>query len=312
MHDISRPSLKTVKGYARSAGRLAWTIVREFNHDHGPLMASAMSFHATLSMFPLLLLGMSTLGYVYGSEKAMSDILSLMQQYTPAQVVDTVHAALVTIVDTRAQVLAIGLVALVWTSSALFHNMEAALCITWGVPSRPYWKSRLLSVGMLLVVGMVLAASVGFAALTLRVDGLRWYLFGLDLQEIPRAWHLLGTAFPLTLAVLTFTSFYHILPNIRVHLRAAFLGGLFSGLMWQVALHVFRFFLSGYARYDIVYGSLGSAVVLVLWVYYTMTAILGGAEVAWQADQYLRAREGKSSETPEEKLSSPARLPEGM
>ena len=309
--DIGRSALPIAVAHARELGRFAWTVVREFNHDHGPLMASAMSFHATLSLFPLLLLGVSALGYVYGSEQALQEVLDLLAQYTPGPVVNTVRDALFTIVETRAQVLAIGLLALVWTATTVFMNMETAFSITWSVRPRAYWKSRLLSFAMLLVVAAVVAASIGFAALTLRVDGLQWYLLGRRLPEIPRAWHLIGYTVPFLLAVVTFTALYHILPNTRVHLRAALLGGVVSGLMWQAALNGFRIYLSGYARYDIVYGSLGGGVAMVLWIYFTMTALLLGAEVAWQADQRLHAREGRPSETPDEKLSSPAEIPEG-
>lgn len=305
LRHIARSTLPTLKARIREAARFAWTVILEFQHDHGPLMASAMSFHATLSLFPLLLLGVSALGYVYGSEQALHEILALLAQYAPAPVVNTVRDALLTIVDTRAQVLAIGLVALVWTATTVFMNMEAAFSITWSVRPRPYWKSRLLSFAMLLLVGAVAAASIGFAAITLRVDGLQWYLFGRPLPEIPRAWHLFGVGVPFLLSAFTFSGLYYILPNTRVHFRAALLGGTVTALMWLAALNGFRVYLSGYARYDIVYGSLGGAVAVVLWIYYTMTALLLGAEIAWQADQQLRDRRGLPAETPEGKLSTP-------
>lgn len=309
-HQRWRHAFDAFRRSIKSALRAAWTVVREYLHDHGPLMASAISFHAILSLFPLLLLGVSALGYVYDSETAMDEVLSVLGQYAPGQVVNTVQTALITIVETRAQVLAIGILTLLWTSSTVFAIMEAALCMAWNVSGRPFWKARLLSFAMLLVVGCVLAASVGFATLTLRVEGLRWYLFGHSLDEIPRMWNVLGTLLPLGLASLAFTVFYLVLPNTRVHLRAAALGGAFSGVLWQAALYVFRLFLTHYARYDVVYGSLGGAVVLVLWVYYTMNVLLLGAEVAWQMDQRLRRREGRPANTPEEKLSAPTPLPE--
>jgi membrane protein len=301
--------LQHIEKGIRAAVRFLALVVREFVHDHGPLMAAAISFFATLSLFPILILGVSAVGYVLGPRQGLDSVLRFFDQYAPDAVTNTVRDNLVTIVATRVQALAIGVVALLWTATNVFVNMEKALCLIWNATPRPFWKSRLLAVAMLLVIGAGLILSLSFTALTLRFEGLHWQFLGHSVPDLPVIWHSLGYLAPITIGVAMFTVIYAVLPNRRINPRAALLGGVVTGAMWQAALQGFRYYLARYDNYDLVYGSLGGLIILVLWIYYTMIVLLLGAEVVWQADQRLRARAGRPTDTPEEKLSSPAELP---
>lgn len=301
--------LRHIPGWAKTAGRFLVAVVREFLHDHGPLMAAAISFFATLSLFPILLLGVSAMGYVLGPRAAFQSVMGFFDQYAPDIVVATVRDNLTAIVSTRVQALTIGAVTLLYTATSVFVHMETALCIVWDVRPRAFWKSRLLALAMLLLTGAGLLLSLGFTALTIRIEGLHWRVFGRDVTNLPLVWHVLGYLVPVLIGVAMFTAIYAILPNKRIDRRAALLGGIVTGALWQAALQGFRFYLARYANYDIVYGSLGGLIILVLWIYYTMLVLLMGAEVVWESDQRLAAREGRRSETTEEKLASPAELP---
>jgi membrane protein len=289
--------------------RFVRTVVREFLHDHGPIMAAAMSFFATLSLFPLLLFGVSALGYVVGSQKAFHQVMDFFQSYAPGPVADIVRTTLGNIVATRGKVLAVGVLVLLWTATGAFVNMETALCMTWDVEKRKFLKSRLLATAMLLLVGAGLLVSLAFTAITLRIEGLHWRVFGHQTPDLPVFWHAMGYLVPILLGVAMFTATYYILPNTRVHFRAALLGGVVGGLLWHLALLGFRWYLKHYGHFDVVYGSLGGVIILVMWIYYSMIVLLLGAELAWQADQRLRHQEGNEALSPAEKLSSPAPMP---
>jgi len=292
-------------GLPRQAWRFTRTVVQEFLHDHGPIMAAAMSFFATLSLFPILLFGVSALGYVMGSHKAFDQVMAFFQQYAPGPVTDLVRTTLFNIVNARGKTLAVGVIVLMWTASTVFVNMEIALCLTWEVKPRPFWKSRLLAMGMLLLVGGGLVVSLLFTAITIRIEGIHWRILGEQAPDLPALWHFLGYFVPILLSVLLFTVVYEVMPNTRVRRRASLAGGLVAGLLWHVALLGFRWYLKHYAHYDVVYGSLGGVVILVLWIYYSMIVLLLGAELAWQIDQRLLLGMGMIAETPAQKLAKP-------
>jgi membrane protein len=295
--------------YVRAVQHFAVTVVREFLHDHGLLMAAALSFYATLSLIPLLFVGVSALGYVFGSEQAFHNVMEFTRYYAPVAVTEQVRDSLDGIVQTRRAIGSIGLVVLVWIALNVFVIVEAAMCITWRVKARPFWKSRPLALMMVLVVTSGLLVSLAFSAITFRFAAVHWVFLGIDLPEVPLLWDILGHAVPITISILLFTAVYWILPNTRVHVLAAAAGALFAGLLWQLALLSFRWYLRAYAGEHLLYGPLGGGLIVVLWIYYSMIVLLLGAQVAWQMDQTLRRREGLRAATPEDKLAAPAPLP---
>jgi membrane protein len=72
---------------------------------------------------------------------------------------------------------------------------------------------------------------------------------------------------------------YHRVPDRRASARAAIRGALFTGVLWEAAKHLFTVYVTAFGSYSIVYGSLGAAVVLLVWVYYSAAVLLLGAEV---------------------------------
>ena len=62
---------------------------------------------------------------------------------------------------------------------------------------------------------------------------------------------------------------YRIIPSKKVHFTSALQAALFTGLFWELAKHLFNWYVVHLARYSIFYGSLSTLVILVLWVYYS-------------------------------------------
>jgi membrane protein len=74
---------------------------------------------------------------------------------------------------------------------------------------------------------------------------------------------------------------YKIIPNKEVHFISALQAAIFTGLLWELAKHLFTWYVVHLARYSIFYGSLSTLIVLVLWVYYSSTILVVGGEFAY-------------------------------
>jgi CRP-like cAMP-binding protein len=84
---------------------------------------------------------------------------------------------------------------------------------------------------------------------------------------------------PYIVMVVFFTIVYKIIPTGRVSLTAAIAGSaLFSALM-ETAKHFFTWYVSNYTRYDVIYGSFQTVVILVIWVFYVSLILLFCAEL---------------------------------
>jgi membrane protein len=84
---------------------------------------------------------------------------------------------------------------------------------------------------------------------------------------------------------LAFWFAYQFIPYTRVRIKAAFIGAIVGGLLWEFAKGGFNWYISNMTSFDKIYGSLGAVPVFLLWIYLTWLIVLFGAEVAY-AVQY--------------------------
>jgi membrane protein len=272
-------------------------VFREFVEDKCPTYAAALSFFGLLSVVPLLLIAVVVLAFIYQDphtalvqlEKLLAGILpgtgaqesahSVIQQ---AEVEKTVG----TLIETRGLAGIIGLLSLIWAAIQIFIHAAAAMNAAFEVEETRGWF-HLRAVALALLIG----AGVLFLLSLLPSSGpdfvRRLHIPALGLPEhVPWYVDLLFALVALGLNVAMFALIYRFLPNAPTTWRSALTGGLIAGLLWEVAKQGFAFYLSRFASYEKVYGTLGGLVILVLWVYYTSMILLLGAEVA--SEQHLR------------------------
>lgn len=258
----------------------SWAYLKRLNSSIGKdrvsTWAAAISFYVMLCAFPLLLLAVAAAAQFLGSsDTALHKVMGLVSGASPSSV-DLVQGILQELIKSRGALGLIGALALLWTGSQLNVTLEAALNAAWGAPPRPYWESRLLALGF-----VVLLLALGLSSL-----GLSWVmaaLRGTDLLGLGRQqwlWSVAGLLLPLLLSFALFLLIYKILPNIRVSWKTAALGAAFAALAWELAKQAFGFYLNRFANYASLYGSLAGIIILVVWVYYSAMIILIGAEIA--------------------------------
>lgn len=103
---------------------------------------------------------------------------------------------------------------------------------------------------------------------------------GVTIYETP-LWGALSNFIPWLFTFLLFLALYFSVPNTEVKRRAAFWGALVAALAWEVAANGFTWYLrSALVRYELVYGSLGAVVALMLWIYWSSWNTLFGAHLS--------------------------------
>jgi len=271
-------------------------VVREYIKDNGNLVAAAVAFYLFMSLVPLLLLAIAGLGYLLGSpERARDIVFSYVREYSPSLSAGgglKLRAIVEEIVRGREAATGLGIVFILWSGTSLMVILERAINVAWDVErQRMFLVNRLLGICMLVITGLLFGVS--FAA-TAALDALRSAdicILGLAPASWPWMWSLLGYLVPLTVTILAFTLMYEFLPYTHVPFRSALFGGLFAGILWEAAKIGFSFYLSGYAAYSKVYGSLTGVVLLMVWINYSaVVAILGAEAGSVWAKRHGRAR----------------------
>ncbi len=188
---------------------------------------------------------------------------------------------------------AVGLVLLLYTSLSLIQKIEESLNYIWHSPRPRPLGERFTRYLTVLMVGPILVFSaLGLTATLMNIEVVRGLLeiglFG-DLVQV------LSRIVPYLLIIAAFTFVYLFVPNARVRVWPALVGGIVGGIAWQSAGWVFAVFIAGSGNYAAIYASFAILILFMIWLYLSWLVLLFGASVAFyvQHPEYLYMRGGE-------------------
>jgi membrane protein len=249
----------------------AWRVVREtldLYTKHGcAIRAAGVAYHLLLSIFPLLLFLIflsSQIFVAYDVRKPLSDYLNATFPGIASEVMRIVNETL----QARGSFGWIGGLLLVWSASSVFFSVFETMNVIWGASNRSLLRRRAAAIASVIVICLLFIASVWLSALTVWPlpsggSALRyWIQFIIDPGLI----------------IIFLWLIFRILPNRTINPRAALAGAALSGILWRMARSAFAWFLnSDLANYGLLYGSVASVVILMLWAYFSGAILYLGA-----------------------------------
>jgi len=255
--------------------RVGRLVAKGFVEDRCLLRASALTYTALLSLVPFL-----TIAFAILKGLGFQDRLEmlLLEQFTPAS--QEVIGRIMDYVDrTNASSLGVaGTVGLLLTAVMTMRNMEAAFNRIWKVARGRGWVSTVTNYVSVLVIapvcGLVALSMTTYfnsPAVVQRMESI-WILA--DFYRLAIKWS------PFLILWLAFTACYTLVPNTRVRVLSAMLGGLVAGVLWQLAQWAYIRYQFGVVRYHAIYGALSQLPILMVWIYASWVIVLLGAEVA--------------------------------
>jgi len=258
-------ALPTVAGVLR----FVWEVLRKYHHDDCLTYAAGISFFLTLSALPLATLFFKLMALVLGNQaysQTMQRAIGQMYPYLPANVMgDAVRQS--------RQVGGWGLGWLILIVGAHWgvNQLDRSLCHIFGLrfkthrQTRQYHVLRRLGiiVGGLLFLAMLLTA------------GFEWTLR----REAPFSPLAMYMLLPPFLVLIVGTQVLQHLPRRHVRFRHALLGGVVTMVLWWGAKWGFGWYLAHTPTWGILYGTLGSLMAGLVFLYYSCCIFLLGAEV---------------------------------
>lgn len=248
--------------------------------------AAGMSYYALFSLFPLLLFLIVAGSFVLEDQAAYQTVIDLVLTLVPVSsqvVVDNLQEVL----DLRGTMGLVAGVGLLWSASGFFGILSHQVnIIRPKAKPRTGWHMRLI--GLAIVAGLaVLLILWMFLSPILRVvlDLLtpilaEWIILARGVITLVTYWLL-----PFTLAYLL----YRYVPRGKARSHEALVAAIIVMLAWNVATLAFTWYLaSGLVQYRLVYGSLGSLIALIFWIYITNLIILVGAHISAAIAQHAQ------------------------
>jgi membrane protein len=251
------------------------------NHDI-PQRAAGVAYYAILSIFPLLLGLIAVFGFFLPSVNLQDELLNFFGKNLPGAI-DILKQNISSIVKLRGIMGVLSIVIFFWSGSTMFSAMSLSINRVWDIRLyRSFFIRKASELGMAISTGVLFLLSLGASAVASILSEV------INLPETELIIVDVGSrlvAFLLILAV--FLLLYKTIPNTRTYWRYVWPGALFAAVLFEIARALFVFYLEHFGNYQLVYGSIASIIILLVWIYYSVFITILGAEFTFQ---YSRMR----------------------
>jgi membrane protein len=242
--------------------------------------AASLAYYTLFSIFPLFLAIIAAGSFLLERNEVYQQVQTFIVEAFPVSR-GLIQDNLETVLERRGAVGTIGIIGLTWAATGVFSNLIFNINRAWPkTKPRNFVRKRLAGLGIVALLAILLGLStLGTTALNLLsgVDVPTLQALGLDFIQI-RAFLARFVSWGVKLVV--FIGLFLWAPNTRVPFMAAFWGAFVAASGWELATAGFTWYLtSGIPRYELIYGSLGTVVVLMLWIYISMLIVLLGAHL---------------------------------
>ncbi len=247
--------------------------------------AASLAFYALLSLAPLLVLLLWLTASLYPS--AQSELIRQVGQLAGSGA-ETIAD---TVIDNARERPSIGSLAGLWSTlllfvgaTAVFARLQAALNLIFHTDAQrldgvvAWLRKRVFSFGVVFALGFLLLVSMTLSTVLQVV-----------FANAPSLLSALGTLTGLALYTAAFALLYHYLPDRRVQWRQALLGGAITALLFTGGRYLIGLYIAQAAPGS-AYGTMGTPVILLVWIYYATVVFFIGALLTAVIDERHRAK----------------------
>ncbi|HEY60957.1 MAG TPA: YihY/virulence factor BrkB family protein [Anaerolineae bacterium] len=263
------------------AVRIFRIALKRFSDSNAAQASAGMAFYAFFSISPLLLFLIIGASFWLENEVAYSYVMSLIVRLLPtAQLL--IEANIKQVLELRGTVGLIGLVGFLWSSlgffSILTRNINRAQP---GYTKRNFLEDRALAFGMVGILTILFGISFLSNTITSFIPKINLFYWGKVPLHETVLWRYIIRSIPFLTTLFMLYMLYRFGPKNKLGWLGAFIAAAIAAVAWQIATKVFTWLLEeGILKYELVYGSLGTIVALMFWIYLISTIALFGAHLS--------------------------------
>jgi membrane protein len=250
-------------------------------------MGASLAYYAIFSLFPLLLIAVTFLGFLLGDDpstraKVLASVSTFLSPQFQSLLDDTLKS-MQSHETARGVGAVIGVLMLLFGASGVFSELETSLNTIWRVKAAPSTSFRETVLSALKDKAISFVAVIGAGAVLLSslvVSTALSAFSGAAEHVIPNAllWSSVNVALTLCIATLLFATLFRLLPQAKVAWRDVFGGALFTAVFFSVLKHILAWYLGHLGSYA-AYGAVGAMLGLLTWIYLASLLVFFGAEL---------------------------------
>ena len=287
--------------------------------DSAPSKGAALSYYTIFSIAPMLFIGISVAGLVFGPEAVQGAVMAQLTDLMGEAGAQAIQEMLANLErpERGAWGAALGIGLLLIGASTVFGQLQTALDSIWQVPRAPkqnglwaFVRARLLSFGMVLGMAFVIIVSLLFSTVVAALS--KWWgpVFSESIA------HVIDLALSFALLTAVFAMIYRYVPSTHIPWRDVWVGAAVTAVLFAVGKWAIGLYL-GKSSISQGFGAFASLVVVMVWVYYSAQIFLLGAEFTWVYAHHFGSRRDMPTDVEEipvepaanEPMPSPAHQP---
>lgn len=268
--------------------RNAYAVLRDIVSGQLTLRAMSLVYTTLLSIVPLIAFSFSVLKGL-GVHKELETKLYAILEPLGDKGVEITDQVMHVVHNVNGSVLGgIGLAFFIYTAVSMVQKIEEAFNYVWYVTKPRNFAKRLTEYMLVLLIGpVVIVIALGAIASVGNETIVQWFAQNSIFGPIFSATSKLT---PYLLIAGMFTFLYSYMPNTKVRLSSALVGGIAGGFMWATLGMIFAAFLVNSARTQAIYAGFAIAITTLIWLYLNWLILLIGSQIAFyfQNPAYLR------------------------
>ena len=299
---------RAAKKIAKQPGTFALSVIQQFRANQGVLLAGAVAYYTLLSLVPLLILILLALSHVVPEDRLLLTLSEYLEFVVPGQSTAVVEEVRTFLAHKQA-IGSILFVTMLFFSALAFTILENAMSVIFY--HRVKIKRRHFLVSAVMPYLFILFLGVGLLIVTvlsgiLQFVGTRSIIILGQPRSLDQVSIFLLYVVGVTGEILLLTAIYFVMPVGRLSFRHALIGGATATILWELMRHILAWYYTTMSQIQLVYGSLTTAIAVLLSVEIGALVLLVGAQVIAEYERISH----ESIETPNELmgLKTPANV----
>lgn len=266
----------------RKWGKIFWNAAKAWKTDNAFKHSAAVSFYTLFSIAPMTIIAVTVAGIFLGREEANRQFTAQVSALVGPASSEMIQKAAEASQAEENSVLktALGVGLMLFGATTVFAQLQDSLNKIWGVRAKPSKSGmmilliqRLVSLAMVLTIGFLLLVSLILSTFLTSALG----RFESGLLASPALLQAADLVVGFVVITVLFALLFRIMPDVQLRWRDVWLGAAVTAFLFTIGRRLIALYL-GHSTVASIYGTAGSLVALLIWVYYSCAILFYGAE----------------------------------
>ena len=275
------PFTDHIQRWLLRCGAIVWRAVVKYDETDGEQRAASFAYYAFFALFPLVVLLITVSTMFVGNQTLASEVIiqQVKERLPDPEMGERVIRTIQGVVRSRGQASLIALGILAWSAVRFFQALVHGVNKAWGTKEYTWWRLPLKNFAMVGIFASALVLGILAPTVVNYVEyfyGKYSWEFGLDFLFVHQAFALIRSVVPPLVLFYGFMMFYKFAPRRRTTLREVWIAALVVTIGLDVLQRLFLLYTRNVTNFNAIYGTFGSVVALLRWIYLTGSLIIFG------------------------------------